>query len=509
VNGQRSQNNVCAGMRRMTRPILAGLAAIVAAGAAAAQDAQLAERRLNEETLTVEVGRSVLVAPPWPVSRVSIIKPDVADVQVLTPRQVLVIGNQVGSTDLLLWSDDETVWRRRIDVVVDLSFLQDEVNRMFPPPGAELELIQSREAIVVRGRLRRAEDAERLRSFLAMHGVQYVDMSSLSGVQQVLLQVKVAEVSRSALRALGVNFFHASDNFFGGNVLGSSGGPLNPVSIGVPEGARAGAGLPFEFLRDTGVSPAVTFFAGLPRADFEVFVQALAENQYLRILAEPNLVALSGEEASFLAGGEFPIPVVQSGIGAAATISIQYREFGVRLAFRPVVLGDNTIRLHVAPEVSDLTDIGAVEIQGFRIPGILTRRAETTLELKSGQTFAMAGLLNTRTDARVSRIPVLGELPVLGPLFRSVRYSRGETELAVLVTASLVEPLSLADAPPVPGMLDIEPNDWELFAEGLIQGRSPARISEADAEYLRELGLHRLRGPGAWASPPPVEVARH
>src|SRR6185503_13142243 len=215
-------------------------------------------------------------------------------------------------------------------------------------------------------------------------------------------------------------------------------------------------------------------FANFPNSDLLFFVQALAENQYLRILAEPSLVAMSGEEASFLAGGEFPIPVVQ-GVNATS-ITVTYKEFGVRLRFRPTVLGDGAIRLHVAPEVSELTNAGSVTLQGFNIPGLLTRRAETTLELNSGQTFGMAGLISQSTQARTSRVPHIGDLPVLGALFRSVRYQSGDTELVLLVTASLVEPLSVANMPPTPGITHSDPNDWELYAMGKIEGKAPARL---------------------------------
>jgi len=247
---------------------------------------------------------------------------------------------------------------------------------------------------------------------------------------------------------------------------------------------------------------AVTIFAGVPRADFEIFIQALAENQYMRLLANPTLVALSGEEASFLAGGEFPIPVVQGsgGAGASNSVTIQYKEYGVRVTFRPVVLGDGTIRLNTAPEVSNLSDVGAVTISGFRVPALVSRKAETTLELNSGQTFAMAGLLQNTTEAINSRVPGLGDLPILGPLFRSVRYQKKETELVILVTASLVEPMSLGEVPPLPGFLHSDPNDWEFYLEGRLEGKEPAKIGSHDAEWLKQMNLDRLIGPGAWDS---------
>jgi pilus assembly protein CpaC len=230
----------------------------------------------------------------------------------------------------------------------------------------------------------------------------------------------------------------------------------------------------------------------------EFFIQALAENQYLRVLAEPNLVALSGEEASFLAGGEYPIPVVQGSSGGSTSVTIEYKQFGVQLRFRPTVLGDGRIRIFVAPEVSELSDVGAVVIQGFRIPSLATRKSSATLELKSGQTFGMAGLLSRSSAGTASRIPGIGDIPVLGALFRSVRYTSGETELVVLVTANLVEPLNTT--PAVPGFGHKDPNDWELYGCAQLEGAGAARISASDAKWLKETGITRLKGPGAWAT---------
>ncbi|MHC4208056.1 MAG: type II and III secretion system protein family protein, partial [Planctomycetota bacterium] len=202
------------------------------------------------------------------------------------------------------------------------------------------------------------------------------------------------------------------------------------------------------------------------------------------------------------AGGEFPIPVVQGGTGGGGgnAVTIEYREYGVRVSFKPTVLGDGTIRLHASPEVSTLSDAGAVVISGFRVPALITRKAATTLELNSGQTFAMAGLLKDTTEALNSRVPGLGDLPVLGPLFRSVRYQKNETELVVLVTATLVEPMSLAEVPPLPGFLHSDPNDWEFYLEGRLEGKEPAKINSRDAEWLKQMDLNQLMGPGAWDS---------
>lgn len=441
------------------------------------------------EIITFIVGESTIVDAPWPTVRVAVTDPTIANIQVLTPEQVLLQGSKVGSTDLIMWSQDENkVQQWKVQVRLDTDSYKKKLEELFP--DSLLKVSESGETLIVTGLLRSADQAVQLHDFFDKSGITYVDMTSVAGVQQVQLQVRVAEVSRTALRTLAVNTLYANNDFFGGITASPSGGTplLSEIEIG-----------PGSF--DATFSPAVTIFAGVPRADFETFLQAIAENQYLRILANPTLVALSGEQASFLAGGEFPIPVVQGGgAGGNTSITVDYREFGVRVSFRPVVLGDGTIRLYVAPEVSDLTNVGAVDIQGFSIPALIVRKAETTLELKSGQTFAMAGLIKDKNEAINARIPGLGDLPVLGPLFRSVRYQKNETELVVLVTASLVEPMSLATTGPLPGFLHNEPNDWEFYIDGKLEGEEPAKIDPDNAKLLKQMGLDSLVGPGAWDS---------
>jgi len=453
----------------------------------------------SDSAVNCFIGQSVIVTAPWNVERVAITDPDTADVQVLTPKEVLVIGKKIGVTDMILWSENDQLWHARINVVVDLSFVDAELKRVFP--DCNLNVMQAQDVAIVSGQIRKADQAATLRSTLEAFNVKFVDRTSLAGVQQVAIKVRVAEVSREAVRSLGVNAVHTGSDFFGGITVGpESGGAINPISIGAPAGSPGNGNIPFQFIDDMGVASGITLFGGFPGADLELFIQALAENQYLRVLAEPTLISLSGEEATFLAGGEFPVPIVQgSAAGAGTTITIEYKEFGVRLRFVPVVLGDGMIRLRVEPEVSDLSDLGAVEIEGFRIPTVLTRRASTTLEMASGQSFAMAGLLNQSTNARNSSVPFLGELPILGPLFRSVRYSQGETELVVLVTTSLVEPSSNVRAMPVPGELHRAPGDWDLYINGKIEG-PVGSLSPDEAEWLRALGFDKLQGPGAWAS---------
>ena len=462
--------------------------------APAALAAEPTDAPSGETVVQVFQGQSKLLHTDWPVKRVSVTSPKIADVQVLTPRQVLLLGKSVGSTDMIMWSEDERIQHARVDVTNDIRQLTEHLGRMFP--HAKLTLYQAGQVLTITGSMRSAQEIQHLHSFLDSMEIQYVDMTTLAGVQQVQIQVRIAEVSRTAIKAMGMNTVIAGDSFIGGSTFGSaSGGPINPINIRSSNGA--GDSL---FTSDIDISPSITMFAGFPSSDLITFIQALSENQYLRVLAEPTLVAVSGETASFLAGGEFPIPVVQGGGTDGTAISVEYREFGVRLTFKPTVLGDGRIRLYVAPEVSNLSDKGAVIIEGFRIPAITARRAQTTLTLNSGQTFAMAGLLSRLNTGTNSRAPILGDIPILGALFRSTRYQNEETELVVMVTASLVEPMNLrAGTPPVPGDLNIKPTDWELYAEGKLQGGLASRLSEKQGHWLRQMGLHRLRGRGAWA----------
>jgi len=486
-------------------PLAAGLPAMAQGNDAAAPAAGPTLQAVAQlPPISLFAGHATLIHSSSPIKEVSLTDPKIADVRVVNPTQLMISGKNVGSTDLIIWSDNGQASQAAVIVGVDQAALRIELARMLPT--AKLKIDMSNDVLVVSGKLDRAEDAQGLHRFLDTAQVKYLDMTSLSGVQQVQIKVTVAEASRVAIRALGINAVQSGGSFFGGSTIGADGGgPLNPISIGAASGASAtGARVPFTFLSDTTVSPAATLFGGFPDANLELFVQALEENQYMRVLAEPNLVALSGQEASFLAGGEFPIPVVQGGggggTGSGVSISIEYKDFGVRLRFVPTVLGDGRIRLHVAPEVSELsTGTGSVEIQGFNIPAILTRRAETTIELCNGQSFAMGGLISQETSSRSSQVPGLGDLPVIGSLFRSVRYQQQDTELVLLVTASLVEPGAHKLDGVVPGSLHKSPDDWELYALGRIEGRTAGKLSPADAEMLRQSGLGRLRGPGAWA----------
>ena len=434
---------------------------------------------MGPEGLTLYLSQSRVVDAPWPVKRVSVTNPEIAHVEALTPTSVLLQGKAIGATDLILWSRDEEFRRTKVHVLLDLASLKAELMRMFPK--SSFSLSQSRGAVVVSGMLGRAEHAAQLKEFMEASGITYVDMTSVAGVQQVMLQVRILEESRTATHAVGFTALVSENKFLGALNLGpDTGGAIDPVII---KGAD-----PIDFTGLVTVSPV---FLSYVSEDLKFFVQALADTDYLRILAEPTLVALSGEEATFLVGGEFPVPVVRATVLDKPTISIQFKEYGVRLKFRPTVLGDGTIRLLVASEVSDLSTKGAIEVSGFFVPSLIARKAETTLELKSGQSFAMAGLILTTIKERTSGIPGLADLPVIGAMFRAIHYEKTQTDLVVLSTAWLVDPLASTEKPR-------KLSDWEYFASGDVETGAPALVAAAATKWLKQMKFNSLRGFGAW-----------
>ncbi|HZM00184.1 MAG TPA: type II and III secretion system protein family protein, partial [Planctomycetota bacterium] len=445
----------------------------------------------SQETVKLFVGRSHRITSPWDVAGVSLTDPAVADVQVLTPRLVMLSGRAVGTTDVVLWSDAGETTDLRLDVEIDLERLKEDMARMFP--GATLDVQMSEGVLIVEGTLLKAYQADELHRYLEARDLPFMDRAALPGVQQVQAKIRFAEVSRTGLRKLGVSMFYAnSGNAFGTLLSGSS-------EIGANDGGSFWEHILEPSIGADTATPSATLFGSLTdNADFHFFVDALAQNKYLRVLAEPTLVAMSGEEASFLAGGEFPVPVPQSG-SATGAITIEYKQFGVALAFRPIVLGDGTIHLLVRSEVSQIDKANGIVSEGIQVPAITTRRSETTLELKSGQTFAMAGLLQRGTLGSRTQIPWLGDLPVLGPLFRSVSYESLESELVALVTVDLVEPSDSQVFPPLPGETHEAPGDWELYYEGKLEANTPGRLANSEGPYVNALGLQDLRGPGAWA----------
>jgi pilus assembly protein CpaC len=437
------------------------------------------------------VGQSRLILLNGPVRAVDVTQPDVVQAKVVSPLDIVLTGHKAGSAELVLWDDHGRSQTVGITVAPDLRALRAELAKVLP--NTHVEVTMANADIVVSGKVASAQIADQVAQLAAPYGAKVVNMMEVSGGQQVTLQVQFAEVSKSAIDSLGVNFGVAGGSGFGANVIGG----VEPFGVvpGLAPGALA-LGVP---------SPGsnVTQFLGLTagKTPFDIFIAAMEQNSLLRVLAEPNLTTLSGNQASFLAGGEIPIPVPQSGSGGGApTITIEYKQFGIRLTFTPVVMGDGRIRLQVAPEVSELDFADAITLNGFSIPALTTRNASTTVELNEGQTLAMAGLLNNTVKATNTATPVLGSLPIIGALFRSVRYERDETELVVLITPRLAAGMNPSQVTEFPGEHWRYPNHAQLYLNadlgGPVADTAHAPATAAPARFQGTYGFVPATDPG-------------
>jgi len=407
--------------------------------------------------LEVTVGKSQILNTRVPVKRLNVASPDVADVNPIGPQSVLITAKKAGTTQVIIWDDNDHSQVIDVNVSFNVRELQAQLKKLIP--NTDIKIDTGGGAIALSGRVHNLEDAKQAVEVAGTYATKVHNFLEIGGGQQVMLQVRFAEVSRSATSQLGVNFGFSDGKGFGASNIGQ----INPFSVD-----SAGN------LASQAPGAAVTVFGKgeFGNTALAAFVAALRQNNLLRTLAEPNVTAMSGQEASFLAGGEFPVPIPQSGGagGGSSAITVEYREFGIRLHFTPVVLGDGKIRLKVMPEVSDLDFSSPISIQGFVMPIINKRTVQTTIELYEGQTFAIAGLLNSSTAASKDLTPGLGDLPFLGPLFRSVRYQRKETELLVLITPRIVSAMNPSQVPEVPGDNWRNPSENELFWEGDLGG---------------------------------------
>lgn len=430
-------------------------------------------RSTAANTLDVTLGRSVVVESPVPITRASLANPEVADAVVLSPRQVYVTGAGVGVTNLTLWQSETEVYRIfDINVTPDLVELKEQLYQLFPEETG-VRVSASRDHLTISGVVSSPSRLSHVLSVAEAYAPEkVVNLLQVGGVQQVMLEVRVAEMSRELVRRLGVNigYLAGGSDTWGATTLNDisaitsrAGGSFVPGSISSAAQA-AGKISPWGYV-PVASNALLRFTTG--GDDWTVFFDALKENGLAKILAEPTLVSLSGQEANFLAGGEFPVPVP----GDLGTVTIDYKKFGVGLVFTPTVLGDGIISMRVAPEVSELDFTNAIVLNGFLIPAISTRRASTVIELRDGQSFAIAGLIRSSVRERLSKFPVLGEVPILGTLFRSSEYQKNESELIILVTPRLVKPLD-TDKVRMPTDDFVEPNDFEFYGAGKIEATS-------------------------------------
>lgn len=400
-------------------------------------------------SLELETHHSLLVRSPQPLTQVSVADNAIAEVTVVSPYQVLVQGKAPGDVSMLLWDAKQHVHPYTVRVRLDPAPLQQVLAGLFPEHTPRVTA--SGGALVLSGVLPDKATAQRALEVAAGFSSKVVNDLKLDAAPdppQVLLQVRFAEVNRSAVSQLGANLISTGKGLVGSvgtQQFGPPTGAVAPSSSQIPQGTTNLGGNGGTF----GLNDLLNVFLFNRSADIGLTLKALEQKSLLQILAEPNLLAMDGKQASFLAGGEFPFPVVQ-GQGAVNSVTIQFKPFGVNLHFTPTVLSDGTIDLKVAPEVSALDFSNGLTVSGFRIPALSTRRAETELELSDGQSFVIAGLMDNRLSQSMAKIPGLGDIPILGEFFRSHDNNRSRDELMVVVTAHLVQPSAVV--PKLPAM---------------------------------------------------------
>jgi pilus assembly protein CpaC len=397
----------------------------------------------DTSVLRIERDQGQMVRLRGPATSVFIANPDIADVQVMSPTMVYVLGKKPGETSLIaLDAGEQVLAHRQVMVVHNLGALDRGIRQQLPGRPAAARSVDG--SLLLTGKVANPTEAEEVRRLAQRNAgdpAEVINRLGVTGPTQVMLRVRVSEVQRDVSEVFGINW-EMMANFAG------------MYSFGLASGLTDIAAVNNVVTRTPDVMNLFLNYRGR-RWDINGLIDALAREGLVTILAEPNLVSQSGETASFLAGGEFPIPVPQQN----GAIGIDFKQFGVSLAFTPTVVGNDRIALRVRPEVSQLTDVGGIDVRlggggtsgtsssdssgsttTFRVPGLTTRRAETTIELGSGQSFAIAGLLQNNLSEVINKFPFLGDVPVLGTLFRSSRYQRQETELVIIVTPYIVRP---------------------------------------------------------------------
>ncbi len=450
------------------------------------------------QTLHVLAGKSLVINLETRLRRVLVSNPSVIEAVTTTPSQVVVTAQNVGASSLILW--DESGRSRMLDVLVDLDVaaLRDGIQLAYP--NEPIQVQAEADKLIVSGAVSGQEVIDNVVKMAGTFSKSTVNSMVLAEPphdKQILLEVKFAEVDRSKIDQFGVNILstgaantmgYTSTQQFGapsgaGLAAGGSGG----VSTGGQGITQVGGGIGGTLSGSKGsftLTDALNLFLFRPEINLGATIKLLQQQNVLQVLAEPNVLALNGKPARFIAGGEFPFPVVQGGTNFTA-VTIQFRPFGVRLEFTGYITKENAVRLQVAPEVSTLDFTNALVISGFLVPAISTRRAETEVELKDGQSFGIAGLMDRRVQTQMSKIPGVGDLPIIGQLFRSKNINRSNTELLVLVTPRIVDPVRVATTPqPLPKLpypnLDVKKFDKGLGAGG--PGQKPQESPVAKPE---------------------------
>lgn len=416
----------------------------------------------GQQSVHVVVGHSLLIHTPSRVKRILTGNPAVIESVVTSPEELVITAKTPGSSSLMLW--DESGRNRTLDVYADLDVtsLRNSLDQSFPHSNVDVQA--EGDKIVMVGAVPSKDVADQMLKMADNYGKEVVNglsiITPLIHPKQVMLKVRFAEADRSKITQWAFNLFSTG----AANTIGTIGTQqFGPLATQAQGGSAGGPTSSFA------LSDLLNIFLFRPDINLGATIKALQEKNVLQILAEPNLMALSGQPAHFLAGGLFPYPVVQGGTaGSVPAITIQFQPFGVKLEFVGTVTDDGTVRLKVSPEVSSLDYSNAIIISGFTMPAISTRRAETEIELKSGQSFGIAGLLDRRTTIQMSKIPGIGDIPILGELFKSRNVNLSDTELLVLVTPIVVDPVSGETVAPEPEVnLPTKPLDVPAFDKGI------------------------------------------
>src|SRR5580704_14909788 len=387
------------------------------------------------EEIRLTIGKSIVIDYPADIARISTSNADIVDASPVTGREVLVHGKAFGTVTLVVWSKAGQRNFYNITVEQNLEPLRKLLKETFPKEDIHVQ--SSRESLSLTGRVTSKDVAERATALATPFGktiVNNLQMISTGAEKQILLRVKFAELDRTASTQFGVNLISTgATNTVGGVTTGQFPAPTTPAVTGAP---GSNTPQPATFT----ISQALNIFAFRNDLNLGAFIKALQSHNLLQILAEPNLVTTNGKEATFLVGGEFPIPVLQGGSNSGA-VTIQFREFGIRLSFNPTITANNTISMHVKPEVSSLDFANALSFNGFTIPALSSRKMETNIELGEGQSFVIGGLIDRRVTETISRIPGVSSIPILGNLFKTKEVDRNNTELIVMVTPEITMPI--------------------------------------------------------------------
>jgi pilus assembly protein CpaC len=390
------------------------------------------------QTLHLLVGRSLVITSPSKIKRVSLADPTIAEAIVVSPFQVLLNGKAPGGVSLLLWDEADQSQAFEVSVDIDILGLSQKIHEVFPSEPVQVET--SRDIVILSGRVSSAAVADKILEVVKAAAPKVTSLMEVPATPtgEILLEVKFADVDRVMEKQLGINILSLPGAKNIGIISTQQFSPPQLVSPSTGTGSSGATSA-------LGLSNLLNIFIFRPDINFAATIQALEQNNVLQILAEPNLMTESGKEASFLAGGEFPFPVLQGTTGSGfAGITIQFKEFGVRLNFTPTLTADGMIHLKVKPEVSSLDFTNALTIQGFLIPALTTNRAESEVQLRDGQSFAIAGLLDNRVTEQYDKIPWIGDVPILGNLFKSRSVTKSKNELLIVVTPRIVRPSDAA-----------------------------------------------------------------